>query len=175
TLRCRSHSHRRPRKAQGKEGQRRRIHPRQLPRDVCPDAAATQWQRPRTQRGARLYRSRVERTGQGCRKCRQGFPHHSAATQKDYPLLTGHKTMGWMRIPSPQRRRFKVKYNNYTTVVLYPIVSAVLGVLSTSQKKVVLSTGAILSKREKRKRSESLFLYAECRGFFSSASARVGA
>lgn len=65
-----------------------------------------------------------------------------------------------------------MKYNNYTTVVLYPIVSAAWGVLSTSQKKVVLSTGAILSKREKRKRSESLFLYAECRGFFSSASAK---
>lgn len=65
-----------------------------------------------------------------------------------------------------------MKYNNYTTVVLYPIVSATWGVLSTSQKKVVLSTGAILSKREKRKRSESLFLYAECRGFFSSASAK---
>ena len=61
---------------------------------------------------------------------------------------------------------------NYLRLVPSLIVISNWVVLRTMVPEVVLRTGPILSKREKRKRSESLFLYAECRGFFSSASAK---
>lgn len=62
--------------------------------------------------------------------------------------------------------------NNHTSMVLHFSVSEKSVVPSTICFWVVLGTGATLSKREQRKRSESLFLCAECRGFLSSALAQ---